>query len=521
MRPGASSFEAGGRPRVSPLITLAVVLALSTAAPAAASTEATRKHSVPIKLGPTVRVILTTADLHRALTPMPSVTFSTASVHVPALEVDEKLRYQAIKGVGGAMTDSSAWLIYDRLNPGTRAWLMRQLFSPQGIWLRFIKLPMGATDFTANGVPYSYDDLPAGQTDPALSNFSIVHDEAYVIPALRQALGYAKHAFVMATPWSPPAWMKTSGVLNNPADNPGWLKQDDYGAMAQYFVKFLHDYEAAGVGVNAITPQNEPGQKTTYPGADMSESDESSFIASDLAPALRSAGLHTQIYGYDNDWFTAETPFASQLISGPAANDLSGVSSHCYFGSPALMSALHYQAPKLDEIVSECAPGTLPFSTSELEIAAMRNWASAVGLWNFALDQRGGPVQPPNYGCEGCTGIVTINTATHRVIFTRDYYELGQLSKFVDPGAVRIASTHLIAYRYIPTGTIVASPFATPGVDDVAFRNPDGGRVLVAYNSATGPAKFAVRDDGYSFTYELAPGATATFIWKPVSASAR
>jgi glucosylceramidase len=164
--------------------------------------------------------------------------------------------------------------------------------------------------------------------------------------------------------------------------------------------------------------------------------------------------------------------------------------------------------------------GTLPFSTSELEIASMRNWASAVALWNVALDQNGGPVQPPNAGCSGCTAIVTIDDTTHTVTFTRDYYQLGQVSKFLAPGAVRIGSNNFVSYRYIPTGVAQANPFATPGLDDVAFQNPDGSRVLVAYNSATTPIKFAARDDGYYFNYTLEPGATATFIWKALAGRA-
>ena len=149
---------------------------------------------------------------------------------------------------------------------------MRKLFGPGGIALHFIRVPIGATDFTANGVPYSYDDVAAGQADPTLTGFSIAHDEAYVIPALRRALALARNAFVLAAPWSAPAWMKTNGLLANPGDDLGWLKQADYGVMAQYFVRFLRAYRASGIHVSAITPQNEPGQQTDYPGMSMSES---------------------------------------------------------------------------------------------------------------------------------------------------------------------------------------------------------------------------------------------------------
>ncbi len=463
-----------------------------------------------------VRVVVTSANLTQALTPMPRVPFAAKAPRgaLPLITVDEKSRFQTIKGLGGAMTDSSAWLIERELTPGTRAWLLRHLFGPQGIDLRFLRVPIGASDYTASGIPYSYDELAPGQTDPTLAHFSILHDYFYVLPALRQALSVARHAFVLATPWSSPAWMKTNGILGNPANAPGWLNPADYGVMAQYFVKFLRAYAAAGVPINAITPQNEPGQLTAYPGMSMTETDEATFIADALAPALHDAGLSTRIYGYDNNWYNVGVQVAHQLERGPAEADLAGISSHCYFGVPTVVSALHAEDPRLDQIVSECSPGNLPFSTSQIVIAAIRNWASVVALWNLALDQTGGPVELPNYGCLRCTGIVTINDQAHTVTLTRDYYELGQLSRYVLPGAVRIASNHYVSYRYFPIpGSAATGRFSTPGLDDVAFLNRNGSRVLLAYNSASAPIAFAVRNDGYYFHYRLAPGATATFIW--------
>lgn len=470
-----------------------------------------------------VSVVVTSADLHQALTELAPLPFSTRAPRgTPIVTVDEQQRYQTIKGVGGAMTDTSAWLIENKLAPATRAWLMRRLFGRDGLDLRFIRVPMGGSDFTVTGTPYTYDDMPAGQTDPTLAHFTIVHDTFYILPALRQALSLDPHAFVVATPWSPPAWMKTNDILGDPINLPGWLQPADYGVMSQYFVKFLQAYAAAGVHVDAVTPQNEPGQTSAYPGMNMPEANEATFIADDLAPALRAAGLHTEIYGYDNNWYNIGVGFAHALEHSIATPDLTGISSHCYFGIPTVLAALHDEAPKLDEIVSECSPGTLPFSTSQIEIAAIRNWASAVALWNFALDQNGGPVEQPNYGCPGCTGIVTINDDTHTVTFTRDYYELGQLSRYVRPGAVRIASNNFVTYKYFPiVGSTDAGRFSTPGLDDVAFQNPDGTRVLLAYNSATVPFAFAVTDDGYYFRYRLAPGSTATFIWKAPATGAQ
>ena len=139
----------------------------------------------------------------------------------------------------------------------------------------------------------------------------------------------------------------------------------------------------------------------------------------------------------------------------------------------------------------------------------MRNWASAVNLWNLALNPLGQPVQPPNSGCPSCTAVVTVNEATHRVSFTLDYYQLGQVSKFVHPGAVRIASNTFVTYQYPGPGQNIASA----GLDDVAFRNSDGSKVLVVYNNSSAGLPFAVRFHGRYFSALIAPGATETFVW--------
>jgi glucosylceramidase len=491
------------------LISLGAAELTSVATAFAATAPTTPVHRA--KPGPRVRVTLTSADLRQALSTAGTVSFAAGTAPaLPTVAISASTRYQTMRGVGGAMTDTSAWLIQTGLSPGTRASLMRRLFGASGLHLGFLRIPMGASDFTPAQTPYTYDDVAAGQTDPHLSQFSIAHDVAYIIPAIREALAENPKMFMMAAPWSPPAWMKTTDTLGNPLDVIGSLLPADYGPLAQYFVRFLQAYRAAGIPVSAITPQNEPGQNSTYPGLNMDEPSEAAFVTGNLVPALRGAGLHPLIYGYDNNWYGGGMTFAYDLGLSPAGHALAGIASHCYFGAPTALSGLHRVIPRLEELVSECAM-PLAFTTSELEISSMRNWATAVNLWNLALDPQGGPVQLPNHGCLHCTGIVTIDPVRHSVAFTRDYYQLGQFSKYVQPGAVRLGSNTFITYRYTyPAGTI-----NTPGLDDVAFQNPDGSRVLLAFNSARRAVAFAVKDAGEYFRYRLAPGATATFVWTP------
>lgn len=454
----------------------------------------------------TVSLYVTNGDLSERVAAQPPLALTSGAppASEPAIQVDEATRGQSFQGIGAAMTDSSAWLL-GHLPPAAERFWLGALFRPTALHLAVLRVPIGASDFTAAGRPYSYDDLPAGHSDRRLRFFSIVHDYVNVIPALRQVRALAPAVRVMASLWSPPGWMKVNRKLSNPG-GAGKLRGDMYGPLARYFVRFLKAYARAGVAVRSITPQNEPGQPTPYPGMALSEGAEASFIASYLAPALRAARLSTRIYGYDWNWSASLPPFAAALPTGPAGPYLSGLAWHCYYGDPTVMSVAHQLNPGLDQVVSECAQGgENPFSTSELLIASLRNWASSVSLWNLALTPAGGPVQPPNAGCAGCKGILTIDPRSATVTPTRDFYELAQVSHFVSPGAPRLASTSLVSPQYLR--------LVTPGVDDVVFENPDGQKVMVAYNSSDTTQEFAVRDGASYFSYELTPATTATFIW--------
>jgi glucosylceramidase len=406
------------------------------------------------------------------------------------------------------MTDTSAWLL-NQLPAATRATVMEKLFGAAGIHLSFIRLPIGASDFTARGVPYSYDDLPPGRSDPGLIRFSIAHDRAYILPALREMLTINPEVQILASLWSAPGWMKANGSLDNLREQ-GTVLPSAYGALARYFVRFIEAYASAGVPVQAVTPQNEPGLPTGFPGMSFPEPTEARFIAHYLAPALRAAGLQTQIYGFDFHWFLAA--YAHALASDPAVlPDIAGIAWHCYRGNPDAMTTLHGLAPVLDQVETECSSGIAPGPPAELAIASLRNWASGVVLWNLALDPRGGPIQPHN-GCRHCTGVVTVDRRTGHVSYGRDYYQLGQASSFVQRDARRIGSEHFVRYRSVFLRK--QGSYATAGLDDVAFVNPDGSKVLLAYNSAPHAINFAVTWHGRWFTYRLPSQATVTFTWR-------
>lgn len=444
-----------------------------------------------------VSVVQTDSDLHTPMETKPSVNFSKGPASSSlTITVNGAQRYQTIDGFGASLTDSSAWLLYTKLAPEKRNEVMHQLFDPKsGIGLSVLRQPMGASDLALND--YSYDDLPTGQSDPELKHFSIQHDEAYILPSLREAIAINPNVKVIATPWSPPGWLKTSGAMIA-----GSLKDSAYAPLAQYFVKFIKAYEAAGVPIYGITMQNEPlYTPKDYPGMDFPAQAQRKFLRDHLGPALQAANLHPKVMVYDHNWDKPEYP--TTILSDPAAAKYAaGTAWHCYGGDVSAQSTVHEKFPEKDTWETECSGGTwqkgnLLAITVQLIIESTRNWAKSVVLWNMALDQNNGP---NTGGCATCRGVVTVDTSKSpaTVSNTVDYFALGHASKFVRPGAVRIGS----------------NSFGNTSIEDVAFQNIDGSLALIVMNNAATPQTFAVTDTGASFTYTLPAGSLATFSWQ-------
>jgi len=258
----------------------------------------------------TIQVFETTGDRTKLLQAQPPIAFVAdgAASGLP-ITVDSGKQYQTIDGFGASFSDSSAWLIWNKLNPTQQTSLMQQLFSTQdGIGLSFLRQPMGATDFSASG-NYSYDDMPAGQTDPNLSNFSVAHDAVYIIPLLQRALAINPGIKVVALPWSPPAWMKATGTMNG-----GNIDPQYYSSLSQYFARFVQAYKRAGIPIYALSVQNEPLYSTTdYPTTYIAPEDEARFIADFLSPALAQANLSdVKLFGYEHNW--DNTSYATSLL---------------------------------------------------------------------------------------------------------------------------------------------------------------------------------------------------------------
>jgi glucosylceramidase len=440
-------------------------------------------------------VWLTTPDRKALLARRPDVTLTTRAAQGLVVSVDDNRRYQAFRGVGASVTGSSAQLTA-RLPDASRQRLFTRLFSRgDGIGLSVLRQPLAANDFSVGN--HSYDDPPPGGTDEGLGRFSLGGDASLVLPLVRHAREVNESLYVVGTPWSAPAWMKTSGSHIG-----GTLQPNEYGAYARYLVRTLQAYRAAGVDVGGLTLQNEPSYTPPgYAGMTMSVDQQRALLGRYLAPELAAAGLHPEIYALDDNFDRAGD--ADALLSDPATRaHLAGVAFHCYRGDVGALKAIRERHPDAGVAISECSggswsphfAGSLQWDVHNLLIQGIRNGASWVVKWNLALDPSGGPA---NGGCRDCRGVVTIDPSRRTVAYNEDFYALGHVGRFVRPGAQVVAST----------------TYGPGSIETVAFRNPDGGHVLLALNSGHRSRDLSVAWQRRSFGCSLPPGAVATFTW--------
>lgn len=442
-------------------------------------------------------VWLTTGDKAKLLSKETDVSvFEASATTLPLIAIDATQKLQEIEGFGAALTGSSAYLINQEMNESQRNNLLTELFDPeQGIGISYIRVTMGASDFSLSN--YTYDDMPQGETDFDLANFSIEKDKADVIPILKKIIGISQDIHVMGTPWSPPAWMKDSESLIG-----GKLKTDAYDVYAQYFVKYIKALKEEGIMISAVTPQNEPLFYTAaYPCTDMTAVNQLDFIKSSLGPAFQTEGLSTKIIVYDHNWDHPE--YATAILNdAEAARYIEGSAFHAYGGSVSTMTTVHDAHPdkglyftEISGTVGSDFSSDLQWNMANVFIGTTKNWSKTALMWNLALDQTSGP---KNNGCKDCRGVVTISTTDGTISRNVEYYAIGHFSKFIRPGAHRIVST-------------ISSPVT--GLDQVAFLNPDGTKAIIVSNDNTTAKSFAVKDAESQLSYFIPAKSVATIVW--------
>jgi glucosylceramidase len=409
------------------------------------------------------------------------------------ITVDENTRYQQFEGAGASFTDTAAYLMNSSgaLSAATRDATMQKLFDPvNGIGLSFLRNPMGASDLARYS--YTYDD---GGADPNLHNFTLAHDLVDVIPLTKQAKQLNPAMKIMGSPWTAPPWMK-----DNNSYIQGWLQSQYYQAYADYFVKYIQGYAAQGIPIDYVSEQNEPTVGADYPGMNWNGSGLAFFAKNDLLPALHSAGLSTKVLALDWNWDSYDSFAAPSVTDSAIRNDpnFGGVAWHGYEGDVSEQTTVHNQYPAMNAYDTEHSGGNWIANQQNEDmnniIDYTRNWGRSVVKWSLAVNEQQGP---HNGGCGTCTGLITVhqNDAQRgQVDYNIEYYDMGQLTKFVKPGATRISSND---------GT----------VRNVAWINPDGSKALVAYNPTGGAQSVRVNWGNESFTYSIPAATSATFTW--------
>ena len=455
----------------------------------------------------TTQVWLTTtsgSNLATKLARQADITFGAQNGQTPNIDVTSTTSYQTVDGFGGAMTDSAAWLIY---NSPQRNAIMNDLFSTSGAKFNFVRVPMGASDLSRGN--YSYDAMPAGQTDTALAHFSISHDTAYIIPILQQAKGLNSALKLNATPWSAPGWMKFGdSYVGDCSGANNYLNNAYYTTYANYFKKFVTAYQGYNLPIYMVSMQNEPRNcQSSYGSMNMEPADQGN-----LAGKLRTAlGSGVKIMGWDHNWYENGAPSGyPQALINANGGAVDAIGYHCYDspdGAYSVQTTFHNANQSKAVYFTECTGGgwatnhaaNLIWETKNNLIGPMRNWARASTYFSIALDPNGGPNVG---GCTNCRGMVTVNNSNGTYTKNEDYYAWAHFAKFVDAGAVRVSSTE------------------AGGISDVAFRNPDGSIVLVALNSNTSSTTFQARWNGKGFRYTLPANSMATFKWMPGTGTA-
>lgn len=419
------------------------------------------------------------------------IAFSSSANSYQNIDIDANQKFQSVDGFGYTLTGGSVEVI-NRLSETKKNELLQELFGngENSIAVSYLRLSIGASDL--NSEVFSYNDLPAGETDVTLSKFSMAKDQP-VIDMLKKILAINPNIKIIATPWSPPTWMK-----DNKSSKGGSLLPQYYSVYAQYFVKYIQAMKSNGIDITAITPQNEPLHPGNNPSMSMTAEQQADFIKNHLGPAFRNAGVTTKIVIYDHNCDRPDYPIS--ILSDPgAAHYVDGSAFHLYGGDIGVLSNIHNTFPNKNLYFTEQYTaangnfgGDLKWHLKNVIIGSMRNWSKNALEWNLANDASYLPHTPG--GCDTCKGAVTINGSE---TYTRNvaYYIIAHASKFVPQNSVRIHSTQ------------------SGNLSNVAFQLPNGKIALIVENDGSASEIFNIRINGKWATSSLEAGAVGTYVF--------
>jgi glucosylceramidase len=418
--------------------------------------------------------------------------FSTASNNNTTIDVDSSQRFQSMDGFGYTLTGGSAQLLNSMSAPSRDA-LLRELFGSGAgsIGVSYLRISIGASDLS--DAPFTYNEVPTGQTDTLQQQFSMAREMTDMLPVLRQIVAINPAIRILGSPWTAPRWMKTNGSYIG-----GSLQPQYYRAYARYFVKYIQAMQAEGIRIDAITVQNEPLHGGNNPSMVMTAAEQADFVKNHLGPQFAASGISTKIIVWDHNCDRPDYPV--EVLNDAAAKAfVDGSAFHLYAGNISALSQVHNVHPDRNVYFTEQwigGPGNfggdLKWHVENLMVGAPRNWSRNVLEWNLAADPNYGP-HTDQGGCSSCLGAITIsgNTVTRNTA----YYVIAHSSKFVPAGSVRVQSN------------------APAGLPNVAYTTPSGRKVLLVLNSGSSSRSFNIRQRGRMTALSLEAGSVATLLW--------
>ena len=430
--------------------------------------------------GKTVRVYATVAGTDKRLAIGESLKFVPAAQPLETqvcVFVDPKHSFQTMLGIGGALTDASAET-FAKLPKLQQQEFLKAYYSPtSGIGYTLGRTSIHSSDFSSGSYTYVADK------DEALKTFSVQHDEQFRIPFIKQIMAAAGGKLTLfVSPWSPPGWMKTNGEMLHG----GQLLPQYRQTWANYYVKFIRAYEQQGIPIWGLTVQNEPMATQKWESCVFTAEDERDFIKGYLGPTLAKSGLGgKKLIAWDHNRDLLFQRASTVLDDPEAAKYVWGIGYHWYetwTGSSMLFDnerLVHQAFPNTNLIFTEGCK-------ESFDLAKVEDWslgekyghsmigdfnAGTVGWtdWNVLVDETGGPNHVGNF----CFAPIIADTRTGQLLYTNAYYYIGHFSKFIRPGARRIAaSTNRDALQ------------------TTAYRNPDGSLAVVVMNQTDKPQDF-------------------------------
>lgn len=406
------------------------------------------------------------------------------------LTIDSTKTYQTWMGFGGALTEAATYTL-DQVSEDKKESILKAYYDPkEGLGYTMGRLHIASCDFSLEH--YDYID----ELDETLESFSIEHEEKWVLPTLRRAQDIADQPLTLvASPWSPSAWMKTNGDRNHG----GKLKKEYYTLWAKYIARYLKKIQFKGFDIEAVTVQNEPAATQVWDSCEYTAEEEKEMVK-ELAHVFKEENLSVNIIIWDHN---RDLIFerADTVLKDDEANKLVwGVGNHWYMSEDfEELSKVHEKYPDKHLIFTEgCIEGGVQLGawhTGERYarniIGDMNNWLEGFLDWNIVLDEMGGPNHVGNY----CDAPIIVDTQTKDVHYNSSYYFIGHLSKFIRPGAKRIESVVDIK-----------------DLSAVSFQNENGNVATVILNETDKALNLNVTVDNEAVTVHLPKHSITTII---------